>query len=194
MRRSPGGGTVGTMTGATNVPPTPIPPPTSSHHAADDREAAREVLFGGARLLVADMRVVFLLLNHARGRVITRLFWVSGPGSGLVTILALALAAQTAQRKVARALAAPGAPELGPTALGAAVLSESARRIAGPGVGEFPFFGPLILFALVGHALRPVLRSTVHGARTSARRAHTGLDHRYGHIIRRNRPRPAPLS
>ena len=179
---------------ATDPPTTPTRPPEHSHHAADDREAAREELFGGARLLVADLRVVYLLLNHARGKVITRLFGVSGPGSGLVTILALGLAAETVQREVRRALTAPGTPELGATALGASVLSESARLVAGPGVGEFPLFGPLILFALVGHALRPVLRSTVHGARSSAHRAHTGLDHRYGHIIRRNRPRPAPLS
>lgn len=193
MRRGAGRGTVRTMS-ATNLPPTPIQPPERPHHAADDREAAREELFGGARLLVADLRVVYLLLNHARGKVITRLFGISGPGSALVTIIALALAAETAQRKVARALAAPGTPEVGSTALGASVVSESARWIAGPGVGEFPLFGPLILFALVGHALRPVLRSSIHGARTSARRAHTGLDHRYGHIVRRNRPRPEPLS
>ena len=178
---------------ASNVPPTPVGLPPSSQSAADVREAAREEFLGGARLVAADMRAVYLLLNHARGKVINRLFGVSGPGSALVTILALGLAAETVQREVKRALAAPGTPELGATALGASVLSESARLVAGPGVGEFPLFGPLILFALVGHALRPVLRSTVHGARSSAHRAHTGLDHRYGHLIRRNRPRPAPL-
>lgn len=179
---------------ATNVPPTPTPPPAHSHHAADDREAAREELFGGARLLVADMRVVYLLLNHARAKVITRLFGISGPGSGLVTLLALALAAETARGKVARVLNAPGTPELGTTALGASALTESARWVAGPGTGEFPLFGPLILFAVVVHVLRPAVRSTVHGARTSVHRAHSVLDHRYGHIIRRNLPRPGSLS
>jgi hypothetical protein len=179
---------------ATDPPPTAIRPPERSHHAADDREAAREELFGGARLLVADMRVVYLLLNHARGKVITRLFGISGPGSGLVTILTLGLVVEAAQREVRRALAAPGTPELGTAALGASALTESARWIAGPGTGEFPLFGPLITFAVLVHVLRPAIRSTVHGARTSAHRAHTSLDHRYGHIIRRNRPRPAPLS
>ncbi|HEY1515056.1 MAG TPA: hypothetical protein VGF91_01475 [Solirubrobacteraceae bacterium] len=179
---------------AADIPPIPTPPPRQPHRDADEREAAREELFGGARLLVADMRVVYLLLNDARGRVIAGLFGVSGPGSGLVTIIALGLAAETARRKVTRVLNAPGAPEFGEAALGVSVLTESVRWIAGPGTGEFPLFGPLVVFALVGHALRPVLRSTVHGARNSAHRAHTGFDHRYGHIIRRNRPRPETVS
>jgi KaiC/GvpD/RAD55 family RecA-like ATPase len=176
---------------ATDLPPTSVPPPGPSHsHAADVREAAREELFGGARLVVADMRVAYLLLNQARARVITRMFGITGPGSGLVTIIALGIAAETAQRTVRRALAAPGAPELGQAALGASVLTESARWIAGPGTGEFPLFGPLILLAVAGHVMRPAVRSTVHSVRTSAHRAHSSLDHRYGHIIRRNRPRP----
>lgn len=158
--------------------------------SAHDREVAREDLFGGGALLVADLRLVYLLLNEARARAITRLFGISGPNSGLVTIIALALAAQTAHRKVARVLNAPGAPEVGEMALGASVVTASARWIAGPGVGEFPLFGPLILFAVVGHAARPVLRSAVHGMRSSAHRAHASVDHRYGHIIRRNLPRP----
>jgi hypothetical protein len=168
--------------------------PAAAHNGASEaREAAREEMFGGARLLVADGRMVYLLLNQARARAITRLFGISGPGSALVTVIALGLAAQTAHRKVARVLNAPGAPEFGEAALGASVLTESMRWIAGPGVGGSPVVGPLILFALAGHAVRPVLRSTVHGARSSAHRAHAGLDHRYGHIIRRNRPRPAPF-
>lgn len=179
---------------AADIPPIPTPPPRQPHRGADEREAAREELFGGARLLVADMRVVYLLLNDARARVISGLFGVSGPGSGLVTIIALGLAAETARRKVTRVLSAPGAPELGESALGAAVLTESVRWIAGPGTGEFPLFGPLVLLALVGHGLRPVLRSTVHGARNSAHQARSSFDHRYGHIIRRNRHRPEPFS
>jgi hypothetical protein len=179
---------------ALDVPLTSIPPQAPVLSAADVREAAREELFGGARLVVADVRLVYLLLNQARARAIAQLFGISGPGSALVTIIALGLAAETAHRKVTRVLTAPGTPELGQAALGASVLTESVRWIAGPGTGEFPLFGPLILFAVVGHAMRPVVRSAVHGLRASAHRAHTDLDHRYGHIIRRNRPRPATLS
>jgi hypothetical protein len=175
---------------AADLPPIPTPPPRQPHLDAAEREAAREELFGGARLLVADMRVVYLLINDARARVIARLFGISGPGSGLVTIIALAVGVETAQRRVRRVVTAPGTPQLGETALGVSVLNESFRWIAGPGTGEFPLFGPLVLCAMAGHALRPVVRSTVHGARSSVHRAHTGFDHRYGHIIRRNRPRP----
>jgi hypothetical protein len=179
---------------ATDLPPASIRPPEREHHSAEDRELAREELFGGARLLAGDMRVVYLLLNDARGRAITRLFGISGPNSALVTLIALGLAAETAHRKVSRVLNAPGAPDLGGLSLGASALTSSARWIAGPGTGDFPFFGPLLLLAVAGHAARPVLRSTLHGVRTSAHRAHTGLDHRYGHIVRRNRPRREPLS
>jgi hypothetical protein len=185
---------------APDVPPASIGPPqqphsdAGAHSAAADREAAREELFGGAMLFFADMRAVYLLLNEGRARVISRVFGISGPGSGLVTIIALGLAAETANRKVKRVLNAPGAPEVGEMALGASVLTESLRWLAGPTTGEYPLLGPLVLGALAGHALRPALRATVHRARSSAHRAHTGLDHRYGHIIRRNLPRPATLS
>jgi hypothetical protein len=179
---------------APDLPPTAIRPPEREHHAADDREAAREELFGGARLLAGDVRVAYLLLNDARGRAITRLFGISGPNSALVALIAVGLAAETAHRKVSRVLNAPGAPDLGGLTLGTSALTESARLIAGPGIGDFPFFGPLVLFAVVVHTTRPVLRSAIHGARSSAHRAHAGLDHRYGHIIRRNRPRPGALS
>jgi hypothetical protein len=186
---------------APDVPPSSIPPPERAHsdshpHSdiAHERELAREELFGGGALLAADLRVVYLLLNEGRARAITRLFGISGPNSALVTIIALGLAAETARRKVARVLYAPATPELGGVAIGASVLTESVRWIAGPGVGEFPLFGPLILFAVVGHAVRPVVRSAVHGVRSSAHRAHAGLDHRYGHIIRRNLPRPGSIS
>ncbi len=186
---------------APDAAPSSIPPPERAHSdsaphsdSAHERELAREELFGGGALLAADLRVVYLLLNEGRARAITRLFGISGQNSGLVTILALGLAAETARRKVARVLNAPGAPELGGVAIGASVLTESARWLAGPGVGEFPLFGPLILLAVVTHAVRPVVRSAVHEVRSSAHRAHAGLDHRYGHIIRRNLPRPGSLS
>jgi hypothetical protein len=181
--------------GATDVPPNSIPPPAREHRdVAHEREVIREELFGGARLLVADTSAVSLLLNQARIRLIVRLFGISGPGSGLVTIIALGLAAETAHRKLARALAIPRAPHLGEAALGASALTESARWIAGPGIGDFPLFGPLLLFAVAGHLMRPALRSTVHGVRGFAHQAHADLDHRYGHIVRRNRARPEPPS
>lgn len=184
---------MGTMS-ASDIPPASTPPPQPRHSAAADREAVREELFGGAILLLADIRAVYLLLNEGRARLISRFFGISGPGSGLVTLIMLSLAAETTSREVKRALSAPGTPELGDVALGASVVTESVRFIAGATAGEYPLLGPLVLGALVGHAMRPALRSTVHRARSSVHRAHAGLDHRYGHIIRRNPPPSAPPS
>jgi hypothetical protein len=168
---------------ASDRPPTSIRPPERAHSdVAHEREAAREELFGGARLLVGDARVVYLLLNDARARGITRLFGISGPNSALVTLIALGLAAETAHRKVSRVLKAPGTPDFGGLTLGTSALSESARWITGPGIGDFPFFGPLIVFAVVGHAApgsalggprRQDLRApSTHRSRSSIRAHH----------------------
>jgi hypothetical protein len=160
--------------------------PAAAHNGASEASAAtREEYFGGVRLLMSDARVVYLLLNDARARVITRLFGISGPNSALVTIIALGLAADTAHRKLARVLGGPGAPSIGDAALGASAVSESVRWAAGAQSSETPMLAPLLLLAAAG----PVLGATVRGIRASSHRAHAGFDHRYGHLIRPSRRR-----
>lgn len=70
------------------------PTPSSTPDVASDRELRAMVrsqgLFGGARLLVSDSTVAYLLLNGARGRVVQRMFGVPKNKSALVTIVALA--------------------------------------------------------------------------------------------------------
>jgi hypothetical protein len=60
-------------------------------------------------------------------------------------------------------------------------VNEVLRGIGGAGSGDSPFFGPLVTFALVS---APVMRASLRGLKT----ARADFDHRYGHLIRRNRP------
>jgi hypothetical protein len=163
---------------------------TPSDHG-DGTEAARLAAaggyFGGARLLFADARVVYLLLNEARSRTIARLFGISGENSALVTLIALGLAAHTVRSKVGRVLNAPGVPDAGDAVIGASLMRESVRGIAGAWSRDSPIFGTLVIASLVGTVVRPVVRATVHGVKASAHVARADFDHRYGHIIRPNR-------
>jgi hypothetical protein len=154
------------------------------------REATREEYFGGARLLLSDARVVYLLLNHARARVIARVFGITGENSALVTLIVLGLAAEAAHRNVSRALGAPTTPHPADALIGSAMLRESAKGIAGTYAAESPMFGTLILLSLAGAVLRPVVGGSIRRVKTSALRAHADFNHRYGHIIRPSHRRP----
>lgn len=157
---------------------------------AEAREAAGAEYFGGARLLFSDARVVYLLLNEARARTVTRLFGITGENSALVTLIALGLAAGTVHRKIDQVMNAPGVPSAGDAMIGATVLRESAHGIAGAWARDSPIFGTLILISVAGTVVRPMVRATVQGVRQSAHVLRADFDHRYGHIIRRNRPQP----
>jgi hypothetical protein len=177
----------------TGVPPPFTTSPGATPNGAGEgieavREAIREQYFGGARLLFADARVVYLLLNDARSRVIARVFGISGQNSALVTVIALGVAAEAAHRKVVRVLNAPGTPDAADTVIGASVLRESVRAIIG--TSETPFFGTLVIASVAGSMLRPVLRATVRGVKASAHLTRADFGRRYGHIIRPSHRQP----
>ncbi len=71
--------------------------------------------------------------------------------------------------------------------IGASVLRESLRWLAGGPSKDSPVFGTLIVIALAGAVASPAVRSALHGLRGSAHRARADFDHRYGHIIRPSR-------
>jgi hypothetical protein len=141
-------------------------------------------LFGGARLLISDSTVAYLLLNEARGRVVQRMFGVPKNNSALVTVIALAALAEAIHENARKALKGPAAPSQGDSLLGFAIVNEVLRGLAGAGSGDSPFFGPLVTFALVSASIRPAVRASLRGLKT----ARADFDHRYGHLIRRDRP------
>ena len=143
---------------------------------------------GGARLLFTDTRVVFLLLGEARRRFAARLFGVPMDKTGMVTIIALGTLAKALHDKSAQLASVPAVPSLGDTTIAAGVVKEIGHLVAGEWSREFPLFEPLVGLALVGALLRPAFRVSFRDVRASSHRARIAFDHRYGHLVRRNRP------
>jgi hypothetical protein len=139
---------------------------------------------GGARLLVSDVRVAFLLVDEARYQAVKRLFGVPRDQSWIVTLIALALLAQAAHEKLDQMLRGPGGPTGADAALGAAALREFLIWIPGPSSRDDPLVGTLMLIAVAGALVRPGLSRAAHGVRGAAsHRARQSFNHRYGPLL-----------
>jgi hypothetical protein len=151
--------------------------------AADDRQPIALEQVAGARLLFSDVRTALLLVDEARYRAVNRLFGVSRDQSWPVTLVALALIAHAAHEKSDQLLKGPGGPTRADVTLGAAAARELVGRIAGPSSQETPFVAALLMIAMMGALVRPGLRRTIHGIRTSTHHARQSFNHRYGHHL-----------
>jgi hypothetical protein len=146
--------------------------------------------FSGAKLLARDVRVGALLVREGRNRACARLFGVSSDDSALVALIALATLAHAAHGKVHDIITAPGAPSMSDSLIGAGILKEAVHLIAGDWSREVPVMPAVIVGAVIAHHLRPWERLALHDIRAMAHRLRMDFDHRYGHLIRPNRPRP----
>ena len=171
------GATVGAeaMRSATGRSPRPEPDEqrwdgmsaTQSRRHGDNR-------IGPERLLLGYLIILFRLLVRAVGRA----FGVSGEGSTLLTLIAIASVA----RGVRRAFAAPGAqvrkarssPHLvGDTMIATAAFKETVVSVAGRPSRKTSFAAGLIVFAVLAHSVRPALsalRKSVRGVITEGLR------------------------
>ena len=122
---------------------------------------------GFASLFFGDAGIVLLLLNDARHRIVGRVFGVSRADSNLVTVFAVGSAAAALHGTAARVRSIRRYPSGPDTAIGAAVLRETALGIAGEPSRAVPFFGTLVAFALMGTSCRPVLRGAFRTTRGS---------------------------
>jgi hypothetical protein len=156
------------------------PQPQGARSGAADRVTLdRDEEFGGARLLVSDTRVAFMLVNEARYRTVDRLFGVTREQSNLLTLIALGMLARAAHDQAVRVFKGPGGPTRADAAMGAGLLRESLYGIAGPASRTTPYFGALVAIALLGRRSHPALRWTSHGIRAVSRQGRLFLDHRY---------------
>ena len=163
---------------------TPPSPPGAERVLARLRP---EGYFGGIRLLLADARVVTLLLDDARRRTMERLFGIPREeDSVLITLIALAMLGRALQSRTPKR---PARPTVSDAAIGFGALREAAYDVAGPWSRESPGFGPLLAFALLGASTRFVARGTTRRARAVGHEAYREFHHRYGHLIRPNRRR-----
>jgi hypothetical protein len=158
-------------------------PAAGSQSAVRRRLAADEA---GAKLLISDLRVAYLLINEARNRTLERLLGVSREQANMVTLVALLMLAEGSHGRAQRLRDVQGPSRLD-TMLGAAVLREAIYGIGGAAADETRMFGVLIALAVVGRLSVPSIRRAIHGASTHSRRARSYFNHRYGHLI----PRPA---
>ena len=167
------------------------PDTTAPTSEPDDRwstTVASDGYFAGGKLLLSDARLTLALLNEARCRSIERLFGVSRDSQFLLTLILVGMSAQAVERRVKQALGLTAMPSQGDTVLGAGLLKEGAHAIAGDWSRETPLFGTLVVIVVVSTAVRPAVRASAHGLRRAGHLVRYEFDHRYGHLIRRNRP------
>jgi hypothetical protein len=137
----------------------------------------------GARLFVSDMTTAFLLVNDARHRAIERLLGVPRDQANVATLIAALIVAQAAQDHARRVFRAPATPAAGDMLLGTATARELLRGMAGPTSRETPLLGTLLALAVLGGPAFRAARGSLHGIRTSSRRANAGFRHRYGYLV-----------
>lgn len=164
--------------------------PSGAAHAlaSNGRPVAPGGWFSGAEQLNSDSRVILLLLRDGRNRACARLFGVSEQDAGLVTIIALSLLAHATRRKAHELLRPIRAIRRSDAWLGEGALNEGFYRVAGDPSRDVSLIGSLILASVLLHRLRPALQVSLHDLRVGAHRLRLDFDHRYGHLIRPNRP------
>ena len=133
---------------------------------------------GGARLLVTDLRVGFLLLNEARYRTFERLFGLPRDQANLATLVAAVALAEAAHDKVGWLLQAR---TLAPAelALGGAVFKELVLGPPKPGRPETPGLALLAAFALAGGFVAPALVRSARSVRAATHELRSKLVRRY---------------
>jgi hypothetical protein len=120
-----------------------------------------------------------------------RLFGIPrGDKSGLATLIALLALGEAVQRRT-EGMSRPNPPTLPGVVVGVALVRELGYDIAGPWSRESPFFGTLMAFAIIGRATRVAARAPIRRGGALARQGIHTVAHRYGHLVRPNRPRPA---
>lgn len=132
-------------------------------------EAYKPQSLGAGGRLCRDSTLVFLLLNEVRHGIVARLFGVSRKDSNVVTIFAIGSLAGVLGAGAARLRGARVRPSAAETAIGAAVLKETAYGIAGDSSRGTPLFAALLAFVVLEKSFGPTLRGTFRGVRGSFR-------------------------
>jgi hypothetical protein len=137
----------------------------------------------GARLLLADLRTVFILINAARYRAGERLFGLPPEQVNIATLIAIGALAEATHDRVERLLATP-APTLGDLALGTTVLRHAMLGPDAPGAPQAPVFGALVVMALAATVVGPSMIKSVRGIKSATHGISSAFSHRYGRRAR----------
>ena len=162
------------------LPPAPAPAPAPAPRQTAVAAPPRPERIGGGRLLAADMRVGFMLLNEGRHRVFERVLGLSREQTNIATVIAMLMAAEAAHTQYRRVIAAPK-PSLGELAFGTAAVRQVMLGPESTAVADLGVFAALGTFVLAGRVVIPTAVKSVHGLRTAAREFRSLVNRRYLH-------------
>jgi hypothetical protein len=135
----------------------------------------------GPMRLETDLRISFLLLNEARYRTLQGLFGIPREQANLATLVLVLVWAESTHRRARRAVSTPPpSPTPGDSALGIAAARELVQSIAGPTSRDTSMFGTLVTVAALGGISLPIVRRSMHAARSGMHDFTMAFRHRYG--------------
>jgi len=117
--------------------------------------------------IFSDAIMGFLVLNEIRHRIVASVFGVAREDSNAMSVVAVGSLAEGLQGGAARVLAAGAIPPVAAAVIGAAAIRETVQTIAGPSSRTVPFFGGLLVVAVLGTSFGPLVRGSLHGARSA---------------------------
>lgn len=134
--------------------------------------------FGAGSLFLADSRLAWLLLNHARYAILRRMFGVSRDQANLLTFVLAVGGAETAYLTGRRIFHMPHAEDTD-VGIAAFALREATMSIAGPSARTVRGFAPLVVLGVAGGLALPGLRRAARSLRTSEQRVRLRRGRRY---------------
>ena len=137
----------------------------------------------GRRLLLTDVRLTLMFLNHARYRSMERAFGVSRDQANLATFIAVVGLSEALQAQGRKAAGAAKPPSAIDNLMGLTMLSELLRSVAGPSSRDTPLLGTLMAFAALGTVARSFARKSAHGVYGSSHRMDLAFHRRYGYLV-----------
>jgi hypothetical protein len=138
---------------------------------------------GGARVLAADLRFVFIVLNQARYRLLAQLFGTSKDQADLLTLVAALLLVEVMRKRWQRLMSGPIVPSSGDAMLGLASVRELLYRVAGPSLRDTPQLGTLLTVAFLGRAIGPTMVRSIRVIRGGSQRVNSSFRRRYGYLV-----------
>jgi hypothetical protein len=135
--------------------------------------------FGAGSLFLADSRLAWLLLNHARYAILRRMFGVSRDQANLLTFVLALGGAETAYLTARRIVHTPLHAEDTDVGIAAFALREAAMSVAGPSARTVPGFAPLVVLGVAGGLALPGLRHAARNLRASEQRVRLRRGRRY---------------
>jgi hypothetical protein len=142
--------------------------------------------FGLGRLILADSRLAFIVLNEVRHWGLNRVFGTSRAHANLLTFVLALSAAEGARELVGRVpRMPPGAAS--DAARGALLLREAAIGLAGPQSRNVPLFAVLVTAGVLGGAVVHGARRATRGLRNAEQRARAERISHYIRVSRRAR-------